>query len=134
MNKAKIKGSALLFVLVTLMIVTLLANIVLQIMLNQSRISQHQVLRVRALYAAQAAMVLARQALRDNRWFYGQNYCINACPAGLFASSPPAANIISDPDLASSDIGIQINALGVGGINNTTGIIITVRYQRPGNY
>ncbi|MFH1441403.1 MAG: hypothetical protein ABIH18_05135 [Candidatus Omnitrophota bacterium] len=127
-NKVKVKGSALLFVLVMLMIVTLLANVVLQVMLNQSRLSQHRIWRVQALYEAQAAMVLTMQQLRDRNWDYSSNYCLNACPPNMAGPVPIPTN-----DELIYDIGIGIGALG-SGPNNTARIDITVAYQRAGTF
>lgn len=132
MNRVKAKASALLFVLVMLFIVTLLANVVLRIMLNQSRLSRHRIWRVRGLYAAQAARVLTMEKLRTGIWLYGTNHCINSCPTGFLGNIDVNDD---DTDLISSSIGIAIGTLiPPSGHNNTARIDITVMYQRSGNY
>ena len=69
MNKfSSNKGIALLTVLVVLLVVVALAEGILQIMLNQSRLTHHNVSRIQAYYAAMAGMKLAYENLRTNSW------------------------------------------------------------------
>jgi len=65
-------------VLATIMIVVVLANVILAIISNQSRITRHEVGRVQAYYAAQAGLVYAMEKLRNGTWTYtGTNSCPN---------------------------------------------------------
>ncbi|MCX7926666.1 MAG: hypothetical protein N2606_00785 [Candidatus Omnitrophica bacterium] len=63
MNK---KGVVLFFVLVTILVVVLIANILLNFITSQSSISTHQVKRTQAIYASQAAINFALEQLRLN--------------------------------------------------------------------
>jgi len=75
------KGVAIFMVLATIMIVVVLANVVLAIISNQSRITRHEVGRVQAYYAAQAGLVFALERLRNGSWTYsGTNSCPNGTP------------------------------------------------------
>lgn len=62
------KGVVLLFVLGTILITVILANVVLRIMLNQSRLTHHQISRIRAYYADLAGMNLALEKIRLGDW------------------------------------------------------------------
>jgi len=62
------KGIALLTVLVVLLVVVALANGMLNIMLNQSRLTHHNVSRIQAYYAGIAGMKLAYENLRTTTW------------------------------------------------------------------
>ena len=115
-NGGKKKGVVLLIVLGTLLVVVILANVILNIILSQSRLTHHQVSRIQAYYAAQAGMNLALENLRVGAWTYPNN-CLNPgdclvtdtafpasiqsvevifCPAGLLCAgsstvcTPPA--------------------------------------------
>ncbi|HNX80676.1 MAG TPA: hypothetical protein PKL77_00820 [Candidatus Omnitrophota bacterium] len=71
------KGIALFMVLMTILIVSLLANIVLNMMLGQGRSSRHQISRTQAYYAGLAAMNWARANLQSGRLTYAP---VNSCP------------------------------------------------------
>lgn len=64
----KEKGAALYIVLATVFIVVALANIILNVVLSQSRFTHHQVSRIQASYAAKAGMVYALEQLRTGNW------------------------------------------------------------------
>ena len=64
-NQKGARGVALLLVLATTLVIMILANIVLAIISSQGRLTQHQVSRVRAYYAAQAALVYTMEMLRN---------------------------------------------------------------------
>jgi Tfp pilus assembly protein PilX len=68
------KGIALFMVLGTLLVVTILAFIMLNIILSHSRLTQHQVGRIQAYYAAQAGMNYALEMLRTGAWTVGNSY------------------------------------------------------------
>lgn len=82
------KGTALFLVLSTLLIVVILANIALRIAASHSRLTNHQVSRIRAYYAAQAALVYTTEKLRKGTagvpggWKAGsadKYACLNHC-------------------------------------------------------
>jgi len=58
------KGVAIFMVLATIMIVVVLANVVLAIISNQSRLTRHEVNRIQAYYSAQAALVYTLEKIR----------------------------------------------------------------------
>jgi Tfp pilus assembly protein PilX len=62
------KGIALFMVLATILVVVILCNIVLSIISSQSRLTHHEVSRIRAYYAAQAGLVYTMEKLRNGSW------------------------------------------------------------------
>jgi len=73
------KGIALFMALALLMVVVIFANVILTLMLNQSRITQHQIGRIQAYYAGVAGMNLALDNLRTGDWIFGVD-CTPAAP------------------------------------------------------
>ena len=124
MNK---KGMALLAVLVVLLVVVALANVMLSIMLNQSRLTHHNVSRIRAYYAAMAGIRLAYENLRTKSWAYSSSYCIN--PTNAACNSLPLLNKVSDPAIP-YEVMITIGNAppGGGGPGGTTPISATANY------
>lgn len=87
------KGVALFMVLGTLLVVIILANIILNFILSQSRFTHHQVSRIQAYYAAQAGMVYALEQLRTGAWRFPVN-CSN--PAGCPVSDTDFPPVIKE--------------------------------------
>lgn len=120
------KGIALFIVLGTLLIVIILANIILNFMLSQSRLTHHQVSRIQAQYAAQAGINYALEKLRladdPTCWpatgSYARRICRNPCSdsCSLTDSSFP--------------LGIDAVVISVGppDVNGTREINATVDY------
>jgi Tfp pilus assembly protein PilX len=107
------KGVALLMVLTLILVVVILANVVLSIISSQSRLTHHEVSRIRAYYAARAGMILAFDRLRTGTWGTGR---YTLCRANCN---------INDPDIPYP---VTIN---ISSLNNTTGvrtITITTNY------
>lgn len=77
----KKKGIALFLALAVVMIIVILSGIILRIMLSHSRLTQHQVGRSQAYYAAYAGMNLALENLRTGVWQYVDGVS-NSCPNG----------------------------------------------------
>lgn len=71
LNMNNKKGVVLYFVLGVLFVVVLLANIVLNFVSSQSRLTSHQVKRVQAYYAAQAGVNYATEQLRLGNYTSG---------------------------------------------------------------
>lgn len=69
------KGIALFMVLSTLLIVVILANVIISVLLNQTRLTHHQVSRIQANYAGQAAILDALERLSNG------NYNFDSCSA-----------------------------------------------------
>ena len=83
--KAHNKGIALMIVLGVIMVVVALANVVLQNMLNQSRLSHHQTSRIQNYYALQGAMTITFDKIRRGVWApnlatsYTYTFCNGGC-------------------------------------------------------
>jgi len=58
------KGIAIFMVLATILIVVVLANVILTIISNQSRLTRHEVNRIQAYYSAQAALIYTLEKIR----------------------------------------------------------------------
>ena len=114
-------------VLVIILVVIALAQGVLSIILNQSRLTHHNVSRISAYYAAMAGINLAYENLRTNTWEYGSSYCIN--PANAACNSLDLDHKISDPSIpyeAMITFGAQFP--GGAGPSGTTPISVTTNY------
>lgn len=122
------KAVALLLVLATIVIVAILASVALRLILNQFRLTHHQVSRVRAYYAGLAGMHLALEKLRLEDWTpapagggirYG---CINDCIDAALTYNP----LIKDDDIPYN---VQIAVYPVGsGIGGTSKLEIKTDY------
>jgi Tfp pilus assembly protein PilX len=66
MRKHASRGVALLVVIVTILVLVILANIIINYMLSQSRLTHHNVSRIQAYYASMAGVNLAYDKLRRN--------------------------------------------------------------------
>lgn len=72
----KAKGVVLLLLLGTILIVMTLAGVASYLILNQSRVGQHQINRIKAYYAALAGINLALEKLRVGNWTIVQPYAL----------------------------------------------------------
>ena len=90
------KGIALYIVLTTILIVTVLANIVIRMMLTHARVSRHELSRTQAYYAGLAAMNWARAQLEVGNFFCNPAINTNSCraPAGCVFNDPALPNTI----------------------------------------
>lgn len=115
MPKNNEKGIALFIVLMTVFIVVVLANVMLSLMSSHSRQTHHQVSRIKAYYADQAAMNLAIEQLRLGVWSTGAyTLCSAGCDFNDPAISYPVNIVIS-----------TANANGIRTINVTSNYIFT---------
>lgn len=117
------KGIALYLVLATLFIVFVLGTIILNFMSSQSSLTHHQVSRVQAYYAAQAALNYALDMLRkDPAWQVNTTFQRTMCASGCD---------IDDEDLPSviNYITIKVGTYG-SGLENTREVTATVNYTR----
>jgi len=117
------KAAALLIVLGIILVVTVLVNVVLQIMLNQSKLSQHQVARIQAYYAANAGIVYAFEKLRTSA---DGKVCPEPVCDYQFATGDFFPASIKD-----RKVSIEVKASGVGGCSAPAGtscISATVDY------
>lgn len=126
--EANNKAVALLLVLATIVVVVILASVALRLILNQFRLTHHQVSRIRAYYASFGGMNLALEKIRLGDWSpasagggirYG---CINSC---IDASATYA--LIIDSDIPYN---VQIAIYPAGsGINGTSKLEIKSDYS-----
>ncbi len=111
------KGVVLFIVIANVFIVVLLASIILIIMKNNSRLSQHKINRIKAYYGAYAAMAYAFDRLGTSAWTTG-DYAI--CPAA------GAGCTVIESDIPYR-VDINIGVLG-SGISGTRKIVIIANY------
>ncbi len=71
------RGAALAVILGTILVVVVLANILLNFMLSQNRLTHHQISRIQAYYAGIGAMNYTLERLRKGTWVAGTD-CLNA--------------------------------------------------------
>lgn len=123
------KGVALFIVLGIIMLVVVLAAVVLRVTATQSRLTHHQIERIRAYYADKAGMNLAFYKLRTGAWSAPTSgtdpryYCIN--------DKVDAAITCYETPYADSDIpyNIQIAVYPqYSGINQTTKLEVKTSY------
>ena len=124
------KGVALFFVLATLLIVVILANVILGITLSQSRLTHHQVSRIQGYYAAQAGINYALEKLRlnnDTNWPSTGTYSCTMCRSGCSGG----CNIVeANLPLSVKSVLITVGNPG-SGINGTRSVNATVDYSYP---
>lgn len=125
------KAIAMMFVLGIIMVVVILANIILSLILSQSRISSHQINRIRAYYAAMAGVHLAHENLRTGVWASDPNlvkfYCIN----GRVDSGVICESTVNDTDIP-YNVQIEVRPTATDpGINNTAKLRIKTEYTTP---
>jgi len=93
-------GIILLLVLSIVLVVIILSGVVLTIISNQSRLTHHQVSRIKAYYACKGAMNYALDQLRQGNWasdpVNNRYACFNNC-SGLGVPAPTYS--VNDPDM-----------------------------------
>ena len=139
----KEKGAALMFVLGTVLVLTVLANLALSLFLNQSRLTHHQVRRIQAYYASLAGVnygfEMLRRGLANGGWAppgaVPTRWCIFSTNT-LECAAVPAANRIQDVNFPPSirSILITVTSCITGTAGCPTGITITAQtnYTNPG--
>lgn len=99
------KGVVLLLVLGTTLIVVILANVLLNIMLNQSRITEHEIRRIQSYYVTLAGINYALEQVRAGTWGPGDRACLNC------DSSVPGPNRIPDSQILPYIVWIDMGPL-----------------------
>ena len=123
------KGAILFIVLAVILVVVILSGVILSIISSQSRLTHHQVSRIKAYYASRGVMNYALEMLRTNAWVANASGGANkyACHRGCIDSVAQSYNITTDADIPYK---IQVtihpnnNALG----NTVTQIDIKTQY------
>lgn len=117
----------LFIVLGMLMVVVALANIILNIISSQSRLTHHQASRIQAYYAAWAGMNYAIEKLRvgDTNWIPSPDTGTNTRVRTLCRSGCD----VNEPDLPTSiqQVSITVYAAGTG-ISGTRKLTVTTDY------
>ncbi len=105
----------------------ILANIILSVVLNQSRLTKHRVSRIQAYYAAQMGMVYGIEKLRLGSWVspYGMYY-IKRDSCG----SPADPKCLIEPELpfSISNVTIQVENVVSGPYQGLVKIISAANY------
>ncbi|MDD5500872.1 MAG: hypothetical protein PHH57_04205 [Candidatus Omnitrophica bacterium] len=86
MPKSKKNGVVLFIVLGVIIVVTALSTVILRILLNQLRLTHHQVSRIQAHYAAKAGVVYALEKIRIGDWSAGST-CTESSPCTMTFST-----------------------------------------------
>ncbi len=122
------RGIILFIVMSIIIVVIVLATVVLRITLNQSRLTHHQVSRIKAYYADKAGMNLAFYKLRVGTWSQhatGINYyCIN----GKVDAPVTCLDTITDTAIP-YNVQIAVHPQNDPGINNTAKIDVKCDYS-----
>lgn len=100
--KDRMRGVALVVVLIFMLLITIIAGAVLSIMTKQARLAEHQIRRIKGFYAAESAINKAYQSLR----------CMNTTAGALVAGQ--------------ANQGAWVDVVGSAGVwrwnwNNTSG-------------
>lgn len=99
MPDRKRKGIALFIVLGIIMVVVALTTVILRVTSTQSRLTHHQIERIRAYYADKAGMNLAFYKLRTGDWTAPASgvkyYCINGSVDSITCTAP----VVNDLDI-----------------------------------
>ncbi|MFA5004806.1 MAG: hypothetical protein WC561_01610 [Candidatus Omnitrophota bacterium] len=124
------RGVALFITLAAVAIVIILANVVLNIMSTQGRLTHHQVSRIQAYYAAQAGMVYTMEMLKSGAWSADASNIRYACHRSCIDSVAATYTIPTDADIP-YNIQVTIYPLG-SGISGTTRLDIKTDYTYSG--
>ena len=119
LSKTDKRGVVLFIVIMSIIIVSILASVVLTIVLNQFRLTHHQVSRTQAYYASQAGVNYAIEKLRLGaaNWTSTGAFTRRMCWTTTGCSSP---GDILEVDLPRSIEYVEITVWTVNsGINNT---------------
>ncbi|MCK9603936.1 MAG: hypothetical protein M0R66_06240 [Candidatus Omnitrophica bacterium] len=106
MLKTNKKGIALFMVLATILIVVILSNVILTIISSQSRLTHHEISRIRAYYAAQAGLIYAMEMLRNGRWAFSSGSDRYYCMALVSGGSGVCIDAVTLTDTIPYDLGI----------------------------
>lgn len=102
------KGVVLYIVLVSILAALVIASSILNLLLSQTRFSQHGTSRVQAYYAARAGLNYALEQLRiggspASGWYY-TNPADNSCPANAADCTAGGCSMPTDSDFPSAVI------------------------------
>lgn len=120
------KGVVLFIVLSIILVVVALANVILVLIASQSRLTQHQVGRIQASYAAQAGMNYAIEMLRTGGWSPPTTTPITytMCRSGC--------NVTENSFPQFLQVNITVSPLATTGTyNGTYPLNVTVNYPTP---
>jgi Tfp pilus assembly protein PilX len=111
-----LKGSVLYLVLTIILLVVILASIIISVSTSSVVLTQHQIHRIQAYYAAQAAVNLALEHIRAGTWDTGS---YSLCSDGSCTEN--------DPDIP-YQVDISVGAAG-SGLDGTRSVTASVTYN-----
>ncbi len=129
MNK---RGVAMYLVLGVLLVVVILTNVVLSLISSQSKLTNHQVRRVQAYYAAQAGINYALEQLRlgNASWTPTTASSITQylCRSTASPPCPSGSPAVVDPSLPNSINSVTILLGPKNAVTNTTPVSASANY------
>jgi len=111
------KGVAVYLVMSMIIAVVIIAGAVMNIMLNQSRRTQHSVGRIQAYYASQAGLFYAMEKMRQGSWVAGSDCLPTSVP---LCSYTFAADDFYPPSIDGNQVFIIIRKNGTSGCNSSS--------------
>jgi len=95
------KGVVIFIVLATILVVVILSGVILSVISSQSRLTHHQVSRIKAYYAGRGMMSYAMEKLRIGDWIPNSSGGANkyACHRGCIDSVTANYTIPQDADI-----------------------------------
>lgn len=115
-GNGKNKGIMLFIVLGVLLIVTVLASVVLNLILSNYRLTHHQTNRIRAYYATMGGINYALEMLRIGNWTVPASNRTNA----LICMGPTWAGTLTNCNLTDSGLSYDINVT-IGNMSSSLG-------------
>ena len=129
------RGVILLTVLSTILVVVALANIIVILVSSQSRLTQHQIGRSQAYYAAQAGTQYAIEMLRTAAWAIpaaGSTLTRTLCPQAA-GCTDPNSGLPFTVNITVGSLGSSPNLIGGSGsaLSGVAPITANVSYPTP---
>ena len=121
------KGAILFIVLAVIIIVVILSGVILSIVSSQSRLTHHQVSRIKAYYASKGIMNYAMEKLRTGIWVPHATVNRYACHRGCIDSVTETYDIPDDPDIPYK-VQVTIHPLNTSLSNTVTQLDIKTQY------
>ncbi|PIP19345.1 MAG: hypothetical protein COT38_01730 [Candidatus Omnitrophica bacterium CG08_land_8_20_14_0_20_41_16] len=120
------RGFILFIVLSTVLIVAMLAGVILSMISSQSRLTNHQVSRIKAYYAGKGMMNYTLEMLRGGTWTLPSSGVYYACHRGCIDSVTESYDIPDDSDIPYK---VQVTIYPANsGIPNTARLEIKTEY------
>ena len=121
------KGAILFIVLAVIILVVILSGVILSIISSQSRLTHHQVSRIKAYYAGKGMMNYTLEKLRTGVWAPHSSQNRYACHRGCIDSVTPTYTIPTDADIPYK-VQVTIRRLNGALSNTVTQLEIKTQY------